>query len=215
MSLGQRLQQLLQEMGLTQTALAKELETSNVVVNRYINNRTNPDYNFLHKLALNYKVNINWLLTGQGAMFGEEQVKMVAGKEYFNLPIVAAVSCGSPEEIQAAEVDDYIMVDRDTLPGDFQDYFAFFANGESMHPYISHGDVVIVKHSNNWQEADERVCVVNYDGEVTLKKVKLFSEGRKILLSPYNTEFTPILLDKNQLKNTQLVGIAVMAVRNL
>ena len=136
-------------------------------------------------------------------------------KEYFNLPIVAAVSCGSPEEIQAAEIDDYIMVDRNSLPGDFQEYFAFSASGESMHPYISHGDVVIVKHSNNWQEADGRVCVVNCDGEVTLKKVKLFSEGKKILLSPYNKDFTPILLDKDQLKSSNLAGIAVMAVRNL
>ncbi|MDY6915958.1 MAG: S24 family peptidase [Candidatus Cloacimonadota bacterium] len=215
MSLGERLQILLEELELTQTALAKDLNTSNVVVNRYINNRTNPDYNFLNKLALNYKVNINWLLTGDGVMFGEEHIKMIAGKKYFNIPVVAAVSCGSPEEIQAAEIDDYIMVDSHSLPGDFKEYFAFNASGNSMHPYISHGDVVIVKHSNDWQQADERVCVINYDGEVTLKKVNLFSEGKKILLSPYNTEFSPILLDKDKLKKTKLVGIAVMAVRNL
>ncbi len=84
-----------------------------------------------------------------------------------------------------------------------------------MEPYISNGDVVIVKQCDNWVAADERICVIRVEGEVTLKKVKSFAEGREILLQPYNKDYAPILLDRYTLKDSLLIGIAVMSVRNL
>ena len=84
-----------------------------------------------------------------------------------------------------------------------------------MAPYISNGDVIIVKQHDDWTDVDERICIVRINGEITLKKVKIFSEGKEILLSPYNKDYPPILLDKEKIKNSRLIGIAVMSVRNL
>ncbi|MBN1327174.1 MAG: LexA family transcriptional regulator [Candidatus Cloacimonetes bacterium] len=215
MALGERLQSLINKLGLTQTSLARSLSTSNVVVNRYINNKTIPDYNFLYKLNSAFNVSINWLISGDGPMFVGEHIRSFRGKNYYNLPIVAAVSCGSPEEIEQAEPEDYILVDSQQLPGNLADYFAFYANGESMSPYICHGDVVIVKHHDVWETADDRICVVRIDGEITLKKVTVFSEGKEILLSPFNKEYSPILIAEERSYNARLIGIGVMAVKNL
>ena len=215
MSLGKRLRQVLRKLDLTQVAIAERIGTSNVVINRYIKDKTMPDINFLNKLAMNFNININWLITGEGSMFPSRNVKQIGDREYYYLPVIDAVSCGSPQEIEAAEPVDHIILDTNSLSGDFNNYFAFFASGDSMDPYISNGDVVIVKQDSDWLHADDRICVVNVDGEITLKKVKTFLEGREILLQPYNKNYQPILLDKDRAVNSRLVGVAVMSVRNL
>jgi SOS-response transcriptional repressor LexA len=215
MSLGKRLQQVLRKMELTQTGLSRLIGTSNVVINRYIKDKTMPDFNFLNKLATSLNINVNWLITGDGPMFFSDNLKQIGENYYYNIPIISPVSCGSPEEIMAAEPEDHIMVDTTSLSGDYNDYFAFTANGESMYPFISHGDVVVVKQNHNWDSADDRICVVRVAGEVTLKKVSVFSDGREILLSPFNKDFSPILIDQEEMETSRLIGIAVMAVKNL
>ena len=215
MSFGKRLKEVLKKLNLTQIALSKKIGTSNVVINRYVKGKTTPDYNFLNKLAAIYNININWLLTGEGSIFPTRNIKKINDKDYYFLPIIDSVSCGSPQEIESAEPLDHIMLDTNSLSGDFNDYFALYASGNSMSPYISNGDVIIVKQNNDWNIADDRVCVINVDGEITLKKVKIFSEGKEILLQPYNKDYAPILLDKEKALNSRLIGIAVMSVRNL
>ncbi len=215
MSFGKRLKEVLKKLNLTQTALSKEIGTSNVVINRYVKGKTTPDYNFLNKLAAIYNININWLLTGEGSIFPTRNIKTINDKDYYFLPIIDSVSCGSPQEIESAEPLDHIMLDTNSLSGNFNDYFSFYASGNSMSPYISNGDVIIVKQNDDWNTADDRVCVINVDGEITLKKVKIFSEGKEILLQPYNKDYAPILLDKEKALNSRLIGIAVMSVRNL
>ncbi len=215
MSFGKRLKEVLKKLNLTQTALSKEIGTSNVVINRYVKSKTTPDYNFLNKLAAIYNININWLLTGEGSIFPTRNVKNINDRDYYFLPIIDSVSCGSPMEIESAEPLDHIMLDTNSLSGNFNDYFAFYASGNSMSPFISNGDVIVVKQNDDWNVADDRVCVINVDGEITLKKVKIFSEGKEILLQPYNKDYAPILLDKEKALNSRLIGIAVMSVRNL
>jgi SOS-response transcriptional repressor LexA len=215
--IGERLYQIIKKLHLTQSRLAEKIGISSVVINRYFKDRTVPSAEFLNKMALQYNININWLLNGEGSMFysGDEDVRKLKEGYYYNLPIVAAVSCGTPQEIEQAEAIDHVMVNKRDLPGKADDYFAFFAQGQSMHPYISHGDIVVVRQDGEWSKAEGRVCVVNVEGEVTLKKVSIFKNGGEILLSPYNTDFSPLLLAEERLAESRLVGIAIMAVRNL
>lgn len=215
MSFGKRLKDVLKKLSLSQTGLSKEIGTSNVVINRYIKDKTTPDYNFLNKLVTRFNININWLLTGEGSMFPSRNIKHIGNGDYYCMPIIDGVSCGSPQEIESADPLDHILIDTNSLSGDFNDYFAFNASGESMEPYISNGDVIIVKQHDDWNTVDDRICVVRVDGEITLKKVKSFSNGKEILLQPYNKNFPPILLDKERIRDSRLIGIAVMSVRNL
>jgi len=215
MSLGKRLKQVIRKLDITQTSLSKTLSISNVVINRYTKDKTMPDYNFLNKLTAAFKININWLLSGEGSMFLAENLKEIGDKQYLNMPVVAAVSCGSPQEIELADPQDHILLDTNSLAGDFNNYFAFFASGDSMEPYISNGDVVVVKHHEDWGTADDRICVVRVNGEVTLKKVTVFSEGEEVLLSPFNKEYSPLLINEDNYGEAYLVGIAIMAIKNL
>lgn len=215
MNFGERLDLILKKFEMTQIGLAKEMGISNVVINRYVNNKTNPSYDFLNKIILHFNINLNWLLTGEGPMFPTRQTKKINDQEYYYLPVIAAVSCGSPQEIEAAEPLDHILVNNNSLQGDLDNFFAFYASGDSMEPLISNGDVIIVKQTENWDQAEKRVSVVRVDGEITLKKVNTFPDEKKVLLQPYNKDYSPILLDQNNLENSRLIGIAVMSIRNL
>ena len=215
MTFGERLKEVLKKLSLTQTGLSKEIGTSNVVINRYIKDKTTPDYSFLNKLVNKFNININWLLTGEGSMFPSRNIEHIGKSDYYYMPIIDGVSCGSPQEIESADPLEHILIDTNSLYGDFNDYFAFYASGESMEPYISNGDVIIVKQHDDWSSADDRICVVRVDGEITLKKVKSFSNGKEILLQPYNKNYPPLLLDKERIRDSKLIGIAVMSVRNL
>ncbi|MCK4956664.1 MAG: LexA family transcriptional regulator [Candidatus Cloacimonetes bacterium] len=215
MSLGKRLSKVLKKLEMTQIALAKALNISNVVINRYVKDKTTPDYNFLNKLTSVYNININWLITGNGSIFMSDKLKEINNRQYYNMPILAPVSCGSPQSIEEAEPDEHIMIDTLSLAGNFNDYFAFYASGDSMYPHIASGDVVIVKQENDWGKADERICVVRVNTEVTLKKVITYSERNEILLQPLNKDFSPIIINPENTENVLLIGIAVMAVKNL
>jgi len=215
MALGERLHRVLEDLEMTQTALAKALNISNVVINRYVKNKTTPDYNFLNKLASTYNININWLITGEGTAFVSDRIKEVNDRIYYDMPILAQVSCGSPESIEVAEPEDHIMVDTLSLSGNFNDYFAFYAHGDSMYPHIADGDVVIVKQQSDWQKADGRICVIRVNGEVTLKKVITYSERHEILLQPLNKDYSPLIINPENTDEALLMGIAVMAVKNL
>lgn len=71
---GIRLKKLIEEIGYTQIELAQEIKISNVVINRYANDRVKPNYNFMKKLIIHFNVNINWLLLGLGKMFIPREV---------------------------------------------------------------------------------------------------------------------------------------------
>jgi len=71
---GIRLKKLIEEIGYTQTELAQKIKISNVVINRYANDRVKPNYNFMKKLIIHFNVNINWLLLGLGKMFIPREV---------------------------------------------------------------------------------------------------------------------------------------------
>jgi len=71
---GIRLKKLIEEVGYTQIELAQEIKISNVVINRYANDRVKPNYNFMKKLIIHFNVNINWLLLGLGKMFIPREV---------------------------------------------------------------------------------------------------------------------------------------------
>ncbi|MFO7896132.1 MAG: S24 family peptidase [Candidatus Cloacimonadales bacterium] len=215
MSLGKRLNQILQELEMTQTALSKALNISNVVINRYVKDKTTPDYNFLNKLASSYNININWLITGEGSAFMSDRLREINDRQYCEMPILAQVSCGSPESIETADPEDHIMIDTLSLSGNFNDYFAFYAHGDSMYPQIADGDVVIVKQNNDWSKADDRICVVRINGEVTLKKIITYEERHEILLQPLNKDFPPLIINPDNSEDALLIGVAVMAVKNL
>jgi len=65
----ERFEEMLDFTGLTAYKLAKELDTSDVLISNYRMGKTKPSFDFLSKLAKKYELlNIHYLLTGEGKL---------------------------------------------------------------------------------------------------------------------------------------------------
>jgi DNA-binding XRE family transcriptional regulator len=74
----QRIEQLAAGLGLNNFGLSKALGVSSTQIYNIINGRNAPSFDLLTKIVVSFPtVNIVWILTGEGAMFGAspEQIK--------------------------------------------------------------------------------------------------------------------------------------------
>jgi len=83
-SIGKRLRAIRESLNLKQEELANILNSNQKSISRYEKNLTNISSDMVVKLVNNFKVNSNWLLTGQGEMFlaenqNVEVVKKIKG----------------------------------------------------------------------------------------------------------------------------------------
>lgn len=76
-----RLKKLIKALNLNQSAFAKSLEMTQPNINRMISGRNNISIELLNRITDKYKrVNLHWLLTGDGEMFFGE-VKNISSQE--------------------------------------------------------------------------------------------------------------------------------------
>ena len=75
MNLAERLKIFRESLGLTQEEFAKKLNTTQAVISNYERGARIPTADFLNRLTETFHLNINWLLTGEGPMFREKEVR--------------------------------------------------------------------------------------------------------------------------------------------
>lgn len=235
--IGERLGKLLKIMRLKNFEFAKKFGISNASLNRYKSGDRLPEAQLLLDLC-KARVNINWLLTGEGTTqitqdFDgwmkeklEQRMKVVDSKtgliqsptiDYTRtilLPISGEISAGPREHIvDCRDLGETIEIPRTLAPGSDSQYIAFKVNGRSMEPNILHEDVVIIKQSIDWESANERVCAVRADDGVTLKKVVLDPDNRRIILQPFNMDYNVQIIDPEQGLEIYLIGILSLQLR--
>lgn len=73
--LGFRLKLLRKNLALSQTELSEKMGVTQHSFSDYENSKRFPDTRFLFKLRSLFKVNLNWLVNGEGPMFIEHNIK--------------------------------------------------------------------------------------------------------------------------------------------
>ena len=76
MTFGERLITLRKALKISQTELANVLKCKQPSIHEYEKNKTSPNVATIQNIASEYSVNLNWLLTGQGAMFLSETIQV-------------------------------------------------------------------------------------------------------------------------------------------
>ncbi|MDD2229684.1 MAG: S24 family peptidase [Candidatus Cloacimonetes bacterium] len=235
--IGERLGKLLKIMRLKNFEFAIKFGISNASLARYKSGDRLPEAQLLLDLC-KARVNINWLLTGEGTTqitqdFDgwmkeklEQRMKVVDSKtgliqsptiDYtrtITLPISGEISAGPREDIvDCRDLGETIEIPRTLAPGSDSQYIAFKVNGRSMEPNILHEDVVIIKQSIDWEFANGRVCAVRASDGVTLKKVVLDPANSRIILQPFNMDYSVQIIDPDQGLEIFLIGILSLQLR--
>lgn len=192
MSPENKVSEFLENMGRGSKAkLAKYLNTSPVNVTRWL---TDSKYGipkeYYVKIAKFLKISVDDLL-------GNDEIKV----KIKTIPLIGIASCGVPY-ISYDDIIEHIPVPAELAR---DGVYAVKADGDSMLPKISHGDIIICDK--------EMICengnIVHYttaDGESGLKKY-LIDDAGVVTLMPLNSDFPPVMCDKNELRCARAIRL--------
>lgn len=178
MNAGNRLKQLREEKGLSQSEVAKIIGVGRTTYLKWENGENQPTRK-LDQLSQFFGVSIDYLL-------GKSDVKNIKSKNLHSrgirIPVLGRVVAGIPIEA-VEEILDYEEITPElAATGEF---FALQVKGDSMLPKLEEGDVVIVKKQEDVETGDIAIVLVNGD-EATIKQVKKVDGG--IMLYGFNPD---------------------------
>ncbi|GAB6075420.1 helix-turn-helix domain-containing protein [Desulfurobacterium crinifex] len=97
--IGKRLKKVRKTLGITQRNFAKEIGISEATLRRYENEQFLPDAEVLQRLAKKFGINIHWLITGEGSMFVNPDLKEIPPeKAGIDKELAVMISMLTPEQ---------------------------------------------------------------------------------------------------------------------
>lgn len=207
MNAGNRLKQLREEKGLSQSEVAKIIGVGRTTYLKWENGENQPTRK-LDQLSQFFGVSIDYLL-------GKSDVKNIKSKNLHSrgirIPVLGRVVAGIPIEA-VEEILDYEEITPElAATGEF---FALQVRGDSMLPKLEEGDVVIVKKQEDVETGDIAIVLVNGD-EATIKQIKKVDGG--IMLYGFNPDvYEPHFYSNQQIQElpVRILGKVVEMRRN-
>lgn len=219
----QRLKQLMNERNIKQVDILIKAEPFcqkyGVKLNKndlsqYVNGKVEPGQQKLSILGLALNVNEAWLMgydvpQNRDITYGNETVEELTAK-YDNIkpiklkrfPMLGEIACGEPV-FADEDKEHYIMADMD-INADF----CLTAKGDSMiNARIYEGDIVFIKEMPIVENGD--IAAVIIDDEATLKRVYYYPDKGKLILSPENSAYEPLVYIGEELNHIRILGKAV------
>lgn len=118
------------------------------------------------------------------------------------LPVLGDIACGMP--IYAEERHESYVSVSDKLDADF----CLVAHGESMTgARIYDGDIVFIRSQSSVENGEIAAVIIN--DEATLKRVYYYPDEGKLILSPENPRFAPMVYVGAELNTVKIIGKAV------
>jgi repressor LexA len=118
------------------------------------------------------------------------------------LPMLGNIACGEP--IYAEEEHESYVAADSSLDADF----CLRAQGDSMTgARIYDGDIVFIRSQDAVDNGEIAAVIIN--DEATLKRVYYYPEEEKLILSPENPRYAPLVYIKDELNSIKIIGKAV------
>ena len=196
------LKRLRKEKKLTLEEIAEALGTSKQTIHRYENGViTNIPPEKVQSLATLLEVTPSQLMGWEE----KEEIPTLHGimpVSVKKLPILGEISCGEP--IYASEEHESYASADDKLDADF----CLRAHGDSMTgARIFDGDIVFIRSQNTVDNGE--IAAVIIDDEATLKRVYYYPDKQKLILSPENPRYAPLVYMGGELESIKIIGKAV------
>ena len=116
--------------------------------------------------------------------------------------MLGEIACGEP--IYAEEEHETYFAADSSLDADF----CLRAHGDSMTgARIYDGDIVFIRSQSSVDNGEIAAVIIN--DEATLKRVYFYPEEGKLVLSPENPRFAPLVYVKDELNSIKIIGKAI------
>ena len=119
-----------------------------------------------------------------------------------SLPVIGTISCGEPIYAEQ-EYCSYVQINDDIDAS-----FCLRAKGDSMiGARIYDGDMVFIRAQDSVDNGEIAAVIIN--DEATLKRVYYYPDESKIILTPENPRFAPLVYTKEELNSIKILGKAI------
>ncbi len=193
-----RLKELRLERGLSLEELGRMIGTSKQTIHRYETGEIeNIPHEKVEKLAECLGVHPSELMGWSNSSYNN-----ILPFHTKRLPVLGNIACGEPIYAEA-EYESFVTAD-----GSIDADICLRAQGDSMTgARILDGDIVFIR-SQDTVENGEIAAVITGD-EATLKRVYYYPEESKLILSPENPRYAPLVYLGEELDHIKILGKAV------
>jgi len=222
--IGERIKQMREARNLSQAALADKVGVKPASISAYENGTRKPSDRALESIARYFGIHAAELKYGEE--YGTKvfhsnaisairaRVEELPGLETYDykpsqmmIPVVGRVRCGvgglAYEDLQGSAMADV---------GNPSEYFYLRAEGDSMAPKITDGDLVLIHRQEEVENGELAVVII--DGEEgTLKKFQ--RKNGAVILQSLNPNYPPRVFIGEEMKNVYIAGKAVELKRSL
>lgn len=203
---GKRIQQRREELGLNLGDIAKEVGVAVSTIQRYEKGKIEKiKLPVIEAIAKALQVDPAWLLCQTDQMtVSSVEVSSISNliplPQTYRIPLVGEIACGSP--ILAEENVEEIL----EIPQHIKADFALRCHGDSMiGVHIHDGDIVYIRQQPDVDNGSiAAVCIEN---SATLKRVYKYPD--KLVLSPANPQYEPLVYTGDELSQVRILGKAV------
>jgi len=195
-----RLKELRRRAGMTLEELAERVDTSKQTIHRYENGViANIPHEKIKKLAAALEVSPSELMGWEESVYSYDNLLPIKKK---NLPLIGTIACGEP--IYASEEYGSFV----SINSDIDANFCLRAKGDSMiGARIYDGDLVFIREQDTVDNGEIAAVIIN--DEATLKRVYYYPDESKIILSPENPRYAPLVYINEELNSIKILGKAV------
>ena len=200
MTKGERIRARRRELGLTLEEVALAAETSKQTIQRYENGviENIPDGR-LEAIARALSTTPAYLMGWGDATLPHPDLRPLRRRA---VPLLGKIACGQP--IYAEEDFCGYELAGEGVEADF----CLRATGDSMiGARIHDGDIVFVKSCDMLENGEIGVVVI--EDEATLKRVYYDRAGQKLILTPENPRYAPLVFTGEELATVKILGKAV------
>ena len=199
--LADNLRALRKEKGMTLEELASRIGTSKQTIHRYENGIiTNVPPEKVESLAMALGTTPSELMGWDDEPAGG--YKNLMPMTVKQLPVLGDIACGMP--IYAEERHESFVSVAEGLDADF----CLKAHGDSMiGARIHDGDIVFIRSQSSVENGEIAAVIIN--DEATLKRVYYYQNEGKLILSPENPRYAPLVFVGRELEEVKIIGKAV------
>ena len=215
-AIGQRVSSI--RGGLTFQAFAEKLEVSAGFVSEIEKGVKKPSAEMLYAMAMEFSININWVLTGEGPQKGqsinEDRAVWPQGveKDFVLVPRYdIQASAGGGSLIHSEQIVDYLAFKTEWIKnvlGTSKDHLALISvSGDSMEPTLSSEDLILIDLRVTKVD-NSAIYVLNVDGVLLVKRIQIKLDRTAVVKSD-NPHYEPEIIKGDALDTLRIIGRVV------
>jgi len=201
----ERLTEAMKQKKMKAAELSRLTGISKARLSQYVNGIYEPKQKALISIAGTLEVSELWLMGGAVPMTPRHDIGSIPGifpLDIKTFPMIGEIACGTP--ILTDEDHESYVMSGTNLPADF----CLRARGDSMiGARILDGDIVFIQKAEIVNNGEIAAVVIN--DEATLKRVYYYPEKSKLILTPENPKYEPLVFIGDELNDIRILGKAI------